>query len=386
MPDITGNIQLRPNEIFASLSNMIISIVTQADNIYETKSELVDMARVDGSMYGDQKIYVATDALESHSWIQDSAQATNVLAIHRPKPPKKQTVILDVFRQVEVTTDEYMSKRAWGTPESFYGFTEVVIGWMVVTKRIYDATTYNAFIGTNRAAGAAQNIRIQLPTDANAESQARLQAGAIAERMANMLVAVKDIGRDLNDYGLLRSYNPDDMQFVWNSEWVSRIEKRDLPTIFHREGLMDKFAQHTYPPRYFGEVNGLAVTESDGVTIRALVETDVTVEETGDVYHVFAGDLIPAGVALVASGSIVVPSYTVNPNIIVKVMHKNSVPYMSAFETASSWFNPKNLSTNRYLTWGHNTLEHLKMYPFMTIEAEPIAAGAAEQTAAGAAE
>ena len=56
---------LNSNEIFAGLYNMIISQQVFADNIKGTKSDLVDMAKVDGSMYGDTKLYYATDALTS---------------------------------------------------------------------------------------------------------------------------------------------------------------------------------------------------------------------------------------------------------------------------------------------------------------------------------
>lgn len=55
MPNFNG--QLRSNEIFAALYNMIISQQVFADNIYDTKASLVDMSRVDGSLYGDTKLY-----------------------------------------------------------------------------------------------------------------------------------------------------------------------------------------------------------------------------------------------------------------------------------------------------------------------------------------
>lgn len=59
------NGQLQSNEIFAAMYNMLISQQVFADNIKGTKSDLVDMAKVDGSMYGDTKLYYATDALTS---------------------------------------------------------------------------------------------------------------------------------------------------------------------------------------------------------------------------------------------------------------------------------------------------------------------------------
>ena len=47
---------LNTNEIFNALYNMIISQQVFADNIKGAKSTLVDMARVDGTLYGDTKL------------------------------------------------------------------------------------------------------------------------------------------------------------------------------------------------------------------------------------------------------------------------------------------------------------------------------------------
>ena len=78
--------------------------------------------------------------------------------------------------------------------------------------------------------------------------------------------------------------------------------------------------------------------------------------------HVFAGDLIPSGYTAAAN-----TSYTTDAKILFKVMHKNSVPYMSAFEVGTSFFNPKSLTENHYLTFGHNTLDYLANYPMITV-------------------
>jgi hypothetical protein len=42
---------------------------------------------------------------------------------------------------------------------------------------------------------------------------------------------------------------------------------------------------------------------------------------------------------------------------------------MSAFEVGTSFFNPKSLTENHYLTFGHNTIEYLENYPFITVKA-----------------
>lgn len=354
MPNFTG--ALRSNEIYASLYNMIISQQVFADNIYDTKASLVDAARVDGGLYGDTKLYYATDVLATHEWGND-AEAANLLSLDRPDGPECQAIILDKFRQIRLTLDDYLSKRAWSNEGSFSQFNSVMLGWIRDTKRVYDSTLYNTYIGTAVAEGPAQTMTIQLTADAgDIEATSRTQASQIGEAMANLLVDLEDVSRDYNDYGYLRSYNSDSLIFVWNSAIVNKIEKRDLPTIFHKDGLIDKFAQYTLPARYFGNVNA-ASGSADGSTVRALIE-----KTFGD-KHCFPGDLLPSGAAYGAN-----ETYTVDGTIAFKVMHKKSVPFMSAFEVGTSFFNPRSLTENHYLTWGYNTLEYLKNYPFITVK------------------
>ena len=372
--------KLNANEIFASIFNMIISQQVFADNIKGTKSSLVDAARVDGSMYGDTKLYYATDVLRSYAWGGDE-EATKLLELNRPEDPECQAITLDVFRQIRLTVDNYLTKRAWSSENAFNEFNSVMLGWIRDTKRVYDSTTYNTFIGTYVTSEGKQNQTVTLPTvDGDKEAENRLQAQTIATKVADILVDLEDVSRDYNDYQNLRSYSADDFRYVWNSAYVNKINKLDVPTIFHKDGLIDKFAQYTLPSRYFGDVvvKGTAVT-SDGTSYRSLVEQDVTLVEAltykgktlpiGSKFHLFAGDIIPNKIALASASAVLVPSYKENSNIICKIVHKDAVPYMSGFEAGTSFFNSRSLTENNYLTFGHNTLEAIHDKPFITLKA-----------------
>ena len=339
---------------------MIISQQVFADNIYDTKASLVDMSRVDGSLYGDTKLYYATDVLHSEPWGND-AEAANLLKLHRPKALECQAIELNVFRQISLTVDDYLSKRAWSTEGAFSSFNSIMLGWIRDTKRVYDSTLFNSYVGTAESTVGAQQVSITLPTVAdNPEAQARMQAGAIAAEMADLLVNLEDVTRDYNDYGNLRSYSSDSLIAVWNSEALNKIKKTDLPTIFHKDGLIDKMGEYTLPARYFGTVNtGAGNTTATNTTIRSLVEKDFGSK------HCFPGDLLPNSTAYGAN-----ETYTADGTILFKIIHKNSIPFMSAFEVGTSFFNPKSLTTNHYLTWGHNTLEYLKNYPMITVRGE----------------
>ena len=379
MPNFNGT--LNSNEVFASIFNMIISQTVFADNIADTKSTLANLSRVDGTLYGDTKLYYATDVLKSYEWTGD-AEAQNLLKLHRPQDPECQAVTINRFRMIPVTVDNYLSKRAFSTEGAFASFNGQILSWIRDTKKIYDATLFNSFIGTNVAGleddgrGAAQNKQITLPaepeeaTEVNIEAYNRIVAQTIAQEMADLLVNLEDVSRDYNDYGNLRSYDASQLRFVWNSAWVNKIKKLDLPTIFNKDDLMDKFAEHTLPARYFGNVNtSSGTTGGTNITIRSLIEKDYnTVEMDNPAYdeakHIFPGDLLPINTAYEAN-----ETYTEDASVIFKVYHKDSVPFMTAFETGTEFFNPRSLTSTHYLIWGYNDLDHLKNYPFITAKA-----------------
>lgn len=346
--------QLRPNEIFGTLYNMIISQHVFADNIKGTYGDLASRFRTDGSMYGDSKVFYATDILKSVPWIQDGQAPngedfTNILELHRPAAPEQQVITISNFRQIALTVDNYLSKRAWGTEGAFSSFNSVMLGWIRDTKKVYDSTMINAFVGTTESIIGKQggaNGNINQVTGQN-------DALTIAVALADLLVELKDVSRDYNDYGYMRSYDESDLLVVFNSKYWNQLRKADLPVIFHKEGLLDEFEKVILPARYFGEVITSAGT-SDG-TKRTLVEGDFGGQ------HLFPGDLIPNGAAYLAN-----EAYTEDSTIAFKIMHKNSVPFMSAFETGTSFFNPRNLSENHYLTWGYSDLDYLANYPFIT--------------------
>ena len=78
----------------------------------------------------------------------------------------------------------------------------------------------------------------------------------MAEALATLLVNLKDVSRDYNDYEFLRSYDEKDLMVVWNAKQYNTLKKIDMPVIFHNEGLLNEFDQHVLPARYFGTIVG----------------------------------------------------------------------------------------------------------------------------------
>ena len=343
------NGQLRQNEIFrssdlfAALYNMIISQEVFADNI--KGSDLVDQARVQGSMYGDTKLYYSTDALASAEWGND-AEATNLLALHRPDAPKCQAIVLDKFRQISLTVDEYLSKRAWADEGSFGSFNSVMMGWLRDTKKVYDGTNYNTYIGTAVSENLKETKQVTAAEAADAKE--------LANKLADIVTEMTDYTRDFNDYNQLRRYAESDIKIIFNSKYINKIKNVDLPVIFDNAGLKATFSKEVLPARYFGNIN-TAAKVADTKT-RSLIEQVINGK------HYFAGDLIATG-DTAPKGT----SYQEDDAIICKIVTKLP-PYMSAFEVGTSFFNPKSLTTNHYLTFGHNTIEYLKAYPLVTVK------------------
>lgn len=211
------NGQLNSNEIFSSIYNMIISQQVFADNIKGTFSELSQMFKTDGTLYGDTKLFYATDVLKSHPWGND-AEAANLLALDRPADPKCQAITLDQFRQIRLTVDNYLSKRAWGDEGAFSSFNSVMLGWIRDTKKIYDSTLINSYVGTVETAANLGTIEVLLSEiTETGEAKNRLEAMTIGQTIADTLVLMKDVSRDFNDYQFLRSYEPSDLVCIWNS-------------------------------------------------------------------------------------------------------------------------------------------------------------------------
>jgi len=397
---------LNANELYGSIFNMIISQQVFADNVKGTTSKLADMFRVDGSLLGDTKLFYSTDVLGTHPFYTGRGgkttpgnrnyEATNLLDLDLPDSPFCQKVVMDTFRQIRLTTENYITKRAWSTEGAFAEFNSVMLGWLGETKKVYDSTLVNAFVGAETTSLNGQSKTVAVVTSSTdpdlKEAENRLYAEAIAKEVADVFVELTDINR-MNDLSYLRSYDKEDLVVVWNANVVNRIKKFDLPSLYHKEGLIDKFEEVVLPGRYFTTVqsDSLAVSTyaSAAYDIFANEEMNVLYKNSSKerVLHYFPGDKISKTIqALDGTTTLTVTSYTddthstaqnafltstyrKNPTnaIACKVIHKSALPFMSAFETGTSFFNPRVLTENHYLTYGHNTLTRLYDKPWVTI-------------------
>lgn len=347
---------LNSNEIYNALYNMIISQEIFPINVADPT--LANKLRVDGTLYGDTKLYHSVDVTGSYDWEND-AEASKLLQLNRNKSQATDAVVVDTFRQTNTTVDYYLSKRAFMTEGAFADFNGTLLSVLSANKRVYDNGIVNTFIGTHKSSAAGANIAIDMAgvtaptTTADEEAYNRLTGQIIGRTFSKLARDLKDNRREFNELNYLRSVNIDNLLVVWNGDQHDNITKVDLPTIFHKDGIYANLTEMDLPSRYFGNVENVTTSTAES---RALTELTIGAN------HYFPGDLIGAG-QTVEAGS----TYTADPTVVCKVFPIKAVPFMSAFTVGTSFVNARSLTENQYLTWGHNTLKALRELPFITI-------------------
>ena len=403
MANFTGTLNV--NSFYSSLFNAYRLIETYANSLSGLDTSLAEDWKTDGGMYHDKNVYTSMDILPSRVWDQND---TNVLAPEMRVKPAQQEIVVNKSRQIGLYTEEYMSKKAWMAPEVFDAFQAVVGAQVGKTKRLYDSRKCNVYAGTTESSVGSQTQTITFPTEsgegvtdestpvkttyADTEKLNRLRAQLIAKKIADVIVELEDSTRDYNDRGFMDAFKKDQLELIMNSEFYNEILYTDLPTIYH----IDKLVQNAkvLPARYFGDVVTSSAT-ADGSTYRALEEYKIRVDANGDydatgtaIKNVYPGDLLPKNTPVVAvstdettgSGTFTIDGYSytlkyystvhayvVSNKKIGKIIHKGAVKYLSSFETSTEFWNPKNLSQNRYLTWNFADPDRLAHLPFVSI-------------------
>lgn len=219
----TFNGQLRTNAIQSALFNMIISQDIIGGKI-KNNYNLVSQAEEEAGLYGDTKLYIDTPTLTPVDWVQDSEDATNLLALDRPGAPKTQALVIKVFKQVRLTKDDYLSKQAFGTAGAFVAYQSVLESRLNKTKEVYLNKTYNTFIGTTigqNVGGTEVKLEINTAADNNSAGE------NIAYAMSNLIDDMKDYSTDYTKNGFERAFGDEDIKIVWNNKYVNAVKKID---------------------------------------------------------------------------------------------------------------------------------------------------------------
>lgn len=351
---------LNANEVFSTTYNQIISIqvfpsgVENLDGVYSAR-------KVDGTLYGDTKVYRSTDVLQSYEW-SHTASDYNLLTQKRPTNPKIDTITIDTFRQIPVTVDEYLSKRAYMDEGSFASLNGVFLSWLQKTKEIYEHTTYTANMLVSAQAGAKAFTTIDLSADGSGATLSgydllKWRAQELYRVIEDNMKELEEPSRSYNDHAFLRTYKLSDFDIIVPLGVLSGIRKHDIPFLFSPDNK-PLFKEVNW--KYFGAIN-----DSGGTTAASNTAVRALVEKVYDGTNYWPGDLLPDSTAYLANETYTC-SYTARPSlndaVTILMVHKQDYPIMSAFSVGTSFFNAKTLATNHYLTFGHNDVynAHIK--------------------------
>ena len=392
---IVSSITLNQNKITAALFNMIISQQVHDSKVAST--ELADRFRVDGTLYGDTKLYHSFDIGSPENWLDDS-EASNLLSLNRNKSGKTQSITMGVYKIISITTDQYLSKQAFMKEGTFAEYTSFLIGSLRKIKRVYDRSLVNSKIGTLTPSTTRCDITMVAPNGASAEEVHRLEAQEMAKQLVILKADLEDNNRDFNAFNYLRSYDTSDLIAVWNVDWHAKLTKLDLPTIFHKD-IDEKggFKEYDLPKKWFGKdvaaditlpanasaSNPYRIKVSGWYDVRTGSGNAIAIKDKPSANCVFlwAGDKVPyqgqvyedyaRGLTVAGSNAITVTStvadkddiYEEDNTIAFVLVHKDALPFMSGFEVGTEFWNARSLTTNNYLIFGHNNLEFLEEYP-----------------------
>lgn len=387
-------VKLSQNTITQALFNMIISQQVFDSGVAST--ELADRFRVDGTLFGDTKLYHSFDIGSPEDWLNDE-EAQDLLKLNRNKSGKTQSITMGIYKIIYITTDQYLSKQAFMREGTFTEYISFLTGSLRKIKRVYDRALINSKIGTLTPSTSRCEIKIVTPKGATIEETNRLEAQTIAAKLVVLKADLEDNNRDFNALNYLRSYPASELMAVWNVEQHAKITKLDLPTIFHNDINADGgFKEYDLPAKWFGvpATTNLTLPTSKpaSVTNRILksgwydVATAATIsmeeKPTANTVYLWAGDEVPykgqvyndyaRGVTVTVTATTLGKDYyyTVDDSIAFVLIHSSALPFMSGFETGTEFWNARSLTTTNYLIFGHNNLEFLEEYPRIRVRVE----------------
>lgn len=365
------------SEVTGALYNMIINQTVESRTIGSGMASLIDEATREVGLYGDRILKYFTDMLRVYDYEPDTTDQLNVLTTYRPPVPICQEMVIDTAKFIPLTLDDYLTKQGFADSATFGSFQSVMSDWLKNTKKVYLAKEYNVFVGTTVATGSAQTVSVPLidladaTTSVEAEAMSRRNAQAIAEAVANVMVAMtEDASRDYNDLGIEACFDKEDLLMIWNAEELNKITLVDLPTMYNDNEILGALKQNIrrLPAKYFGQAENPTgtsdITANGTRNFRFMHQTVV-----GDkVYQ--AGDVIPTGTKVYtgATKTLNIPYYDeIAYPVLVKIIHKDAAPVLAGFETTTEFWNPKNLSRNDYLHFLYNSFDRFTGYPWVSV-------------------
>lgn len=356
--------KLNHNKVFQALTNQIISIKNFATGV-SIKDTIYGSRRVDGTLYGDTKLYRSTDKIDVYDFDGTSDKYNLLTQILSPEP-HEQGIVIDIFKQIPLTVGQFLVKQAFFDERSYSEFTGILLSWIWTTKNIYTHTHYtsNILVGAEKYKTVDEDISVLAPTDIKGYDKIRFQAQEFYRKLEDKAKEVQEPSREYNSLGFMRTVDAGAFDYVIPIGLLSQVRKQDVPFLFNPD---EKIGIKEIHWKYFGEINDEdGTTLENNNTVRSLIERDYAVD--GETIRVLAGDLLPDEVDYLADETYT-SFFTETPSwdeeFPVYMIHKQDFPILDAMTVNSSFYNAHLLTQNHYLTFGHNNVKeaHLDEYP-----------------------
>lgn len=422
------------NFLFAGTINLLRNVLVYANNIKSTGMDIAGRYRVDFGTAPKQLIRYSTDVLETNNFAGGDSLGTGgddflqnesdlLLKNYFPVDPDNQALEGGQMRIIVLSVERFVSGRAFDEPYVQNDFWGIMLGWTSDTKDIADETNLRAWLFT-LAADKVFNIQLYDPAQATSildvEKINRLNAQLLSSFMASLFTNVMDYTRVLNGFGNLRNYNIEEFDVYGKPETLNKIKFVDVPMLFHKTEVEDKFKFELQHARMFGQVNA-AETIGDSTitwsidkgkptivtfgTVRSITDQWLPSEEavvTGQRYRgktrlrtingtptvehfYFAGDPIadtdtaPAGKSYTTEDTF--DTSNGNPVSVVdriRFVHKEAPLFWSGWVRADAFWNPRSGVTNNYTVYEFDMGKFME-YPIFDIVADyslPLPTGA----------
>lgn len=362
------NRTMNANSIYAGLTNLV-----QFFKIFDfdlSGNEIVDKVKVDGTLLGDTRLYRSFDVDGTYPFTQTGA--SSLLAEAWVTNITEQSIVLDKQRQTVIMTAALMEKQAWDTEGSFSIFTTLLLDIINKNKKLFEVGYVLTFLATLAPSSTIEvNMEdLDVPTTASElEAYNRIYSQRAATAISNFFYEAKDNRRDLNGFGYIRSYDMDKATLVWNYKEINKL-KFDTTNMFHRDVVLDKFLKGTVvTSNYISKPENIITTDvvvDEANKYVSLVEVNsdgtTTLPVAKGEYRIYPGNFLPVGFEAKKG-----EAYTVDDDAIGYIFFPEALPFMTGYVKNTTFEDASKLRSKHFLTWGYNTLEYLKEFPFVKI-------------------
>lgn len=399
------NLTLRTNEWQSALANAF-KIMGCKDNLDGIEDSLVSKVMEEGGKFHDKNQYSFIDCAFSRNY---NPADSNLLAPEQIPASTQKEIRVDNIRQIALTTDLLgLTGRAWADEGSYSSYANLVRSQVEKAKKVYDKLFVEVSIGTLESSIGKQSQTVKLFEDAvddkavDLEAKHRMNGQLIAKKITDIKAEIRQPTREYTDIGYLDVFENVKMTTLWSQDWLSRINKLNLPTTYN-DNYFDFNGEQMLASRFGTRVS--TPVNADGINHRASNEYCIGVNASGEYaapasatkyINVKPGDVLPKGTPIVARTTdeayttkdfsrtvlgkpvkysvdlyTAVHGYTPDPKIICKIVALGEdIKYLSGLRTSGEFNNFKNNSTNMYTTFMFSDVEHLGGYPLITIRAE----------------